>query len=431
MRSAMAVWLTAILAFGLGGCSGPTLVPTPNLYIDQEADPFADVPEALRGSSVDVLYVTDRMPVQGEDGSLGYDHRRSTSLAFGSAIVRYGEDISWEDLVNASRVEDRDDSLEVSLESVVEKHRFPATPYPLVENPDSDALHRLLPAPEAVAAQNAAVEALHAELRERLAKTPRKEAFVFIHGYNNDFEHSVSVIAAIWHFLPRIGVPIAYSWPAGHGGMRGYFYDRESGEFTIYHLKQFLRALLTCKELEGVHLIAHSRGTDVTLTAMREVYLEAKGTPQEGKGAGKLFNLICAAPDLDLSVIRQRIAAEEFLQGARRVTIYMSKTDAAIGLSTWLFSSDKRVGRLEMADVTPEMLQRSNHMRNMALIDARVDTGFIGHSYFYSHPAVLSDLILILRDGRAPGAANGRPLSHDPGSILWRISEEYPRSEED
>ena len=59
----------------------------------------------------------------------------------------------------------------------------------------------------------------------------------------------------------------------------------------------------------------------------------------------------------------------------------------------------------------------------MVSTDLKAD--FIGHSYFYSHPAALSDLILILRDNRQPGEANGRPLVQlSPG--FWRLDDGYP-----
>ena len=51
----------------------------------------------------------------------------------------------------------------------------------------------------------------------------------------------------------------------------------------------------------------------------------------------------------------------------------------------------------------------SRHQRGVALIDADVDSGFIGHSYFYANQAVLSDLILILRDDRDPEPNTGGP----------------------
>ena len=57
-------------------------------------------------------------------------------------------------------------------------------------------------------------------------------------------------------------------------------------------------------------------------------------------------------------------------------------------------------------------------------IDARVSAGFLGHSYFYGHPAVSADLILLLRDNLEPGSP-GRPL-HKRDVNFWQITEEYP-----
>ena len=67
--------------------------------------------------------------------------------------------------------------------------------------------------------------------------SPGKEVYFYIHGYNNDFEDAAFAAAELWHFAGREGVPIFYTWPAGAPGPSGYIYDRESGEFTLNHLK--------------------------------------------------------------------------------------------------------------------------------------------------------------------------------------------------
>jgi esterase/lipase superfamily enzyme len=114
--------------------------------------------------------------------------------------------------------------------------------------------------PEVQAAYKQAAEQVRQEIRQRLALTQRQAAYVYVHGYNNTFEDGALVVAEFWHFLGRQGVPILYTWPAGIGGLRGYTYDRESGEFTLFHLKQFLRVLASIPELEELHIIAHSPG---------------------------------------------------------------------------------------------------------------------------------------------------------------------------
>lgn len=415
------------LVFWLVPGGAPELVPTPNLYADSEVDPFADVPVEFRNNQVDVLYVTDRHRVDaGAPGVIAYDHRRSTSMAFGSAVIQYGRNVTWDELVRASRSRQRDVSLPRELVKVEEKGRFPPTPWPF--DPQADWTdHRLHYDPKVLAEHERVAELFRNEVRSRLAKTPKKDVYLFVHGYNNNFEHAVSVIAAIWHFLPRQGVPIAYSWPAGMGGLRGYFYDRESGEYTLFHLKEVIRILGSIPEIEKVHFIAHSRGTDVLLTALREILIERGGRDYIPPEDRKLGNVIIAAPDLDLETISQRVSAEEVPSKIDRLTVYMSISDEAIGFSTWLFLSQKRVGRIVQEDLS-EVQQQRESVRGYgagAFVSTNLDAGFIGHSYFYSHPAALSDLILILRDNRHPGAANGRPLVPlNPG--FWRLDDDYP-----
>jgi esterase/lipase superfamily enzyme len=421
--------MSMILGFlvALTGCGDLELMPTPNIYIGSDFDPFADVPPSLQGNTVDILYVTDRQPVRDEERRLGYDHNRSYSMAFGSAIVQVGdEETTWEEIVAASRSRRRSSSLGLRIRAVIEKGRFPATPYPVVMGPDLTPI----PNPEVVADHDAVAAKLVEDLNARLAKTPDKEVFVYVHGYNNAFNYSASVMAEIWHFLGRRGVPLVYTWPAGQGGLRGYFYDRESGEFTIYHLKQLLRILRDCEEVEKVHIIAHSRGTDIIVTALREMFIEYKGAIRP-RGKRKLKNLILAAPDMDIDVISQRIIAEELMEHFERITMYVSTTDAALGLSTWFFLSQGRIGRITSIEDLPETLKVRAQSRSWKevtaqtyLIDARVKTGFIGHSYFYLHPAVSSDLVMMLRYDLDPGSG-GRPLE-SLGSIFWRLDNDYP-----
>ena len=61
------------------------------------------------------------------------------------------------------------------------------------------------------------------------------------------------------------------------------------------------------------------------------------------------------------------------------------------------------------------------------IIDARVaKPGAFGHDYFYSNPAVSSDVILLLRHQLPPGAANGRPLGSSKDGF-WFIDDRYPQ----
>ena len=413
--------LGLLLAVGLlAGCPGPHLMPTPNVYVQAPSNPFADVAPSLRTNTVDVLYATDRQPVPRDDGTLAYGSGRSFSLAVGSCVVEIGQDIAWDTLVQQSRQAERSQELPLRIRALTEQVRLLATPMPFV-------LHNGLPtvAPAVQEAYEHAAEQVRQDIRQRLTLTSRKAAYVYIHGYNNTFEDGVLVIAELWHFLGRQGVPILYTWPAGSGGgLRGYTHDRESGEFTIFHLKQFVRLLAATPELEELHLIAHSRGTDVLTSALRELYIETHAAGKDFRTVYRIKNVVLAAADLDLEVVSQRLAAEYVGLGTERTTIYVSDVDRAIGFANLLFMSFRRIGQLRPEDLTDEQRQHLERVARTQLIDARVPTGFLGHAYFYRHPAVSADLVLVLRDQLEPGSP-GRPL-HKRGANFWQITPEYP-----
>jgi hypothetical protein len=107
------------------------------------------------------------------------------------------------------------------------------------------------------------------------------------------------------------------------------------------------------------------------------------------------------------------------------VTIYASRKDKAIGLAEALFGSALRLGRASAGKLTATVASRFEDAGNVAMVESRSARGLIGHGYFYSDPATSSDLILVLRDRRRPGAAHGRPLTPVDVSI-WALDQGYP-----
>lgn len=402
------------------GCGQRQLIQTPNLFLSGRIDPFDACPPAAQNNFVDVIYATDRLPVDRKGGGKEYGYHRSPSLALGRCRVEIGDDVPWSILEKNSRTKKREVSLPLSIRGISEIGRFPATPIPLVRRGND-----LVDDPRVVARSEDVASTFRNELTRRLAQTPCKEAFVFIHGYNNSFQDSVFVMADLWHFLGRKGLPIVYSWPAGRGGLRGYNYDSESGEFTVLHLKQFLKILATCPDLEKVHLLAHSRGAEVLVSAVREIVIEARAAGDDPREILKIADLALAAPDLDLEVFAQRTAGERIGQSMGRVTIYVSEEDKALGLSTWLSSGVQRLGRVAFDTLDQSTKSRLGQLRNATVVDSRVPSGFIGHSYFHSDPAVSSDLILLMGFNRNPGVEHGRPLLL-VGPNYWRIEKGYP-----
>lgn len=403
-----------------GGCARE-LMPTPNICADPGRNLFQDVPPQHRSNRVPVLYATDRVPFEHKKRGLQYDVDRSQSLGFGTCTVEIGKNLSWEELVEQCRMRRRTRPLPVSVVQISEKGRYPdAVSFRVVDGkPVVDETTR--------SKEKQACDALRTLLSEHLAAVPTKEAYVYIHGVGNTFDYAAGTIAELWHFMGRPGVPVVYSWPAGYeeGIIQSYTHDRESGEFTIFHLKQFMRALASCPDLQKMHLIAHSRGTDVIATALRELHIECTAAGKDTRSQLKLGTLVLAAADMDIEVTTQRISAEGLPLVPECSTVYTSEKDLAMKLADFLFGSLRRLGQLRGKDLTPEQQRMLAAMTHLQFIDAKVSSGLIGHSYFYENPAVSSDLILLLRDHRKPGAENGRPLrKRDDG--FWEIRDGYP-----
>ncbi len=401
------------------------LVETPNLLRHQDAQRyFANCPADCETADAAVLYATDRaVEIETtntkEYKSKGYGFNRATSLSFGVAGVSLNPNPTWKELINESTLANRGRDFELKLASVREEGTF-----------DLRALPSKSPLPNLIVpAKTERMAAMHQGLferllRDRLSKAADKDVYIFVHGFNNTFEDSVFRAAEVWHFMGRNGVPIAYSWPAGRGGIRGYAYDRESGEFTVGHLRRFIHSVADCPDVERVHLVAHSRGCDVTISALRELHLgfaaQGKSTQQELK----LENLVLAAPDVDEEVFLQRFVGEGLLKAARRTTIYASEHDKAIELTDVIFASRRRLGMLGVKDFNTKMKHGLARMPNVQFIECKLSGLWIGHSYVFTHPAALSDLILVLRDRRPPGAEHGRPL-RQPAEGIWELTDDY------
>jgi esterase/lipase superfamily enzyme len=413
----------------LAACSGARhMMPTPNIYHGHQGDLYEGLSPELQKTQVRLFYVTDRVPEHDEDGKLVYGYGRSESLAFGTAQVDLGADTSWEQLVEASRTQQRFDPVELKLLDVQEIARSPDFPLPFKE---VDGV--IIEEPELREDAEKARAVFRAAIVNQLELTPRKDVYIYVHGFHNNFDDAAFAMAELWHFLGRAGVPIIYTWPAGHPGLFGYTYDRESSEFTVYHFRLVIKFLAGFPEVENINIIAHSRGTDVAVTALRELTIEARAAGHNPRVALKIHNFVMAAPDLDLQVAVQRVGGDHLAYSVDRFTIYSSPKDRAIGWAAWLYDSPKgRVGTLGKADVPPNLRRAFEYgNKSIAVInfskaaqktDSKLDS--FGHSYFRNAPTVSSDLILMLRYDLDPGPP-GRPLEF-LGGRFWSIPGGYP-----
>ena len=408
--------LFLVCLFMASACStSRLLVDSPRIYsVENKAYISDHVSPPYQTVSPQILYVTDRKLDQ--DGK--YVAERSVSMAFGEVTIEYGDLLGWNDLTRLSSQDPRERDVPLTITAIDEITRFPETPLPFYIDDGEMVTQR-----EAELRYDSSVLSMQDHIRKIVERSVAKDIIFYIHGFNTSFEDAAFNLADIWHFTERHGVPIFYSWPAAHGGLLGYFADSESGEFSIFHLKETLRILAEISEVEKIHIIAHSRGTALISTAIRELVIESRACRVQDRDGLKLENVILAAPDLDMGVVQQRLAAERLSTSITTITVYMNEDDGALGLSEWLVDG-LSFGRLTQNDLSPHEIEMIGQMENVNFIDVKGVSGFIGHSYYRTNSNMLSDLAILITQGFKPGA-EGRPLIRRD-SLFWELPENYP-----
>ncbi len=423
------------VALFLTGCATPyRMMPTPVLYTGKQAEPlFTNVSAAHRTPSLDLLYATDRASSSDTDDANPYSAGRSRQLAFGTTTVAFGDSLTWDALAAQSTVADREVPVVLRLGATNELGRFPPIPYELAITPADTARN-----PATVAAHDAAKKTMQALIQSRLATAPRKEVVLFVHGYANSFESAALTMAELCHFLGREFVCAIFTWPSGgKSPLLGYTVDRESGEFATEDLKKTIRIIAQTPGVERLHVLAHSRGTDLAATALADLSVEAYITETTLAERFNIGNVVLIAPDLDIDVAPSKIwktASDPDLPYGKvprpyqamprpppefRVTTYVSPSDKALAASGWLFRSINRLGRIQASAIPPEVIEQSRALALFDVIEVTEAECFVCHSYFVSNPRVSSDLIAMLRYRRSPNAP-GRPLI-EVAKPFWRV----------
>mgnify|MGYP005857447703 CR=1 FL=1 len=249
-----------LLALTLVACvpaAGPTLTVAPDAARVAAGDPQA------RDT---IFYMTDRSPGPGGRGGDGYRHGRSAAMAFGSVRTEVGGGRG------AVRVAAPDELV-----------RFPMTPVPFFRRGSV-----IVPEPAPAAAYRAAADRFKAEVAAALRARGQRDVIVFVHGYRNSFDDSVSTLADLWQATGRRALPIVFSWPAGNPAPFGYLKDREGGEFAIFHLKETLRLLAEVDGLGDIQVVTHSRGSDVATSALREMVIAARAAGHDPRRVLKI-----------------------------------------------------------------------------------------------------------------------------------------------
>ncbi len=368
------------------------LMPTPLIYTNAVTQSLASVELSADAPYEGVLYITDRAPVAVEkriDKLKEYSKERNAFFSAGlNSVVlnQYGKN-----QLSISKVE---------TFGVLKK----ALPFGRLTDLDQ------------LKSAKGGDERLISLIDKKLEVSQQKDIFIYVHGAHDSFDSPPLIAGELWHYLGYEGVMINFLWPATTARF-GYFKDTENAQVSGHNLGKLVRYLAKSTQARKIHLVSHSAGGRVVVTALRELAIA------KDNADGKIGNAMLIASDLNPTVFAIAVS-DGIAELPSRLTIYGSTKDTALSVSSFLFK-ELRLGQLKEQSTLPSHIIELFDKSNIDVVDVTGAPKIFaahGHSYFRSSPWVSSDVISVLRFGLTP---NQRSLSREQGHVAWKFPQSY------
>lgn len=384
----------------LSGCSTIVwdevdLMPAPDVYADGRLDPLPDRGPMTLIPYGGVLYATDRKPSAAGDSEKYYVNERGSLLRLGVARVSlHDADVDWDEIRRISLLKNRTRKYPLRVLGIQEYGILEDTipGFAVREDYGEDLLD--------------GDEEFAAAVNAQLEMSTRKHAYIYVHGYKVVFENPILVATELWHFLGYDGVMIGYSWPSTPSNW-AYIRDTDTSNGYARHFRKFLEFLVEDTDVEEIHIIAYSNGTRLAARAFEQLALmNDSKSRDEILSRHRLGNLILVGSDLDREVFKTYLA-DGALDVPRRMTIYVSDKDKALGVGAWLTRRERLGQAVDENSLSPAvqrvLRERMDHISMIDVSDSEgADTGN-GHGYFRKSPWVSSDILMTLMYDLAPG----------------------------
>lgn len=241
------------------------------------------------------------------------------------------------------------------------------------------------------------------DLRRNLRALPKgkREAVIYVHGFNNTFAEGLYRIAQLAHDLEMPGVTLHYSWPSA-GNPLGYVADRDSAMFGRDGLERLIRKTAEAGA-ERIVIVAHSMGSAVTMETLRQIAIRGDQGLKR-----KMAGVILISPDLDVDLFRMQAKAYGPLP--QPFLIFGSDRDSLLNLSATLTGQPERLGNL--TDIS-----RVSDLK-VTFVDTKAFNQGSGHFNLGDSPALLNLMNRIGDVNDAFGADQRGRVGLLPGVVL-------------
>ena len=426
---AVGILLLLILLMIAGCASAPIdqidqieLMPAPDVYGDglinplPENDPIASIP--YKG----ILYATDRRPAGEDDPEHYYVNDRGQLVRLGVARVTLAEkQFKWDFARKVSMLKTRSDKFPIKISSIEEWGLLGSTvPYwadIALMFPDS-------PPPDATGRFTDAINA-------QLALSKKKHVYIYVHGFKVVYEDPVLVASELWHFMGYNGAFIAYAWPSTPSAF-AYIRDSDTSAGYARNFRLLLEAIAEQTDVEQIHVIGYSNGTRLVTRALEQLALINQGkNAKEIYAKLRIHNVILVGSDLDRGVFDSYLS-DGLLNVQKHLTIYMSESDKALGMSQFL-TRRQRVGQMfggDGGELKPwgrkALVEYADQISLINVTNAEGAESGNGHGYFRNSPWASSDILMTLYYGLTPKQRglveeDGLPMYTFPPDFINRL----------
>ncbi|NDR56820.1 alpha/beta hydrolase [Aliiruegeria sabulilitoris] len=237
------------------------------------------------------------------------------------------------------------------------------------------------------------VDGYFSRMRTEMEGRERKEAVVFIHGFNTRFDAAARRAAQLAYDMDYRGIPVLYSWPSAGKTMR-YVADEAVVRLSGRRLSHFLEDLRARSGAETIHIVAHSMGNRAATDALELLALRAEAKGLDMPLFGQLF---FAAPDVDAGLFAEM--AKTIRPLAERLTLYASENDWALAASRKLHGNAPRAGQAGGTILNAEDFD------TVDMSDLGED--MLAHTYFANDSSALADIMSLIWLNPEPGRRCG------------------------
>jgi len=239
-------------------------------------------------------------------------------------------------------------------------------------------------------------------LDEKICLSEKKDALIFIHGFNTTFAEAARRTAQISFDLLFKGATGFFSWPST-GTKFSYLADADKAEASVPDFSTFLMKILNGTEIERLHIIAHSMGSRVLTFSLKDLDKDISFQQK----AHIIQQIILGAPDIDQKTFKKTLLPAFKKMGKGR-TLYSSERDFPISLSEGF-----RGGRPRLGDAGKSIFVEEG----LDTVEASGLSTRDSHGYLFNTKEVLTDIFYLIVHGHGP--LQRRLTAVDKGSLKY------------